>query len=118
MKKIIILSFTLFNLLNAQTIAYKCIDTSDSKYWQYFNIDHNSLHFKAGETTITLFHEKTEHKGNKSIHTFMNNSLTFYVTQETYNFTKLDLTDTKYSYKCHLEQMFSGPTDEHSITNE
>ena len=119
MKKIIILlCITSFNLLYAQTIAYKCIDTQDSKYWQYFNIDHNSLHFKVGKVTVTLYHKKTRYKEEKSIHTFSNGSLTFYVTQITYDFTKLYVTDNQYSYNCHLEQMFSGPTSEHSVINE
>ena len=93
-------------------------DTSDSNYWQYFNIDHNSIHFKDGKIVITLYHKKTKHEQNKSVHTFSNNSVTFYVTHRTYNFTKIYVTDNQYSYNCNLEQMFSGPTDEHSIVNE
>lgn len=117
--KIILLAlcFGFLNLLNAQTIAYKCTDTSDSQYWQYFNIDHNSLHFRAGKTTIILSHKRTTHKQGKSIHAFSNSSLTFYVTQKTHDFTKINVTDGKYNYNCKLEEIFSDFTNKYAITN-
>lgn len=119
MKKIfIILAIGVQMILNAQTVSYKCIDTYDSKYWQYFNIDHNSLHFKDGKHTITLYHKSKRYKGDKSIHTFANNRITFYVTKKTNDIYLLSITDNKYTYDCKVEQIFAGPNNKDSIIVE
>lgn len=117
-KILVIFTVSFLTLLNAQTIAYKCVDTSDSRYWQYFNIDYNSLHFKEGKTMIILYHRKTAHKQGKFIHTFSNNSITFYVTQKSHDFTKIYVTDKEYNYNCQMEKIFSDFTNKYALTNQ
>ena len=101
--------------LNAQTMAYKCTDVDDSQFWNYFNIDYDSLHFKAGEQTQTFYYKQQYQSGDDKKYIFSNNQYTFTVTQKRNNYKKLSITDGKYTYDCNLETILKDFTDKTPI---
>lgn len=91
------------NSLNAQTITYKCIDVDDSKYWNYFNIDFESLHFKVEKQMKIFYYQKTTTDSNAKKFVFSNNQFTFIVIKKRNDFKNLVITDGQYTYDCKFE---------------
>jgi hypothetical protein len=101
--------------LFAQTAVYKCVDSKDAKYWNYFNIDNNSLHFKEGNYT-NIFNFK-EVYFDKDIRTliFTNGKFVFRVNHSVKNSKKLIVLDGRYSYECNLETILEEPKNKTPI---
>lgn len=115
MYKIILIKLFLVLTLNAQTMAYKCTDVDDSKYWNYFNIDYNSLHFKEGKYTNTLYFKDSYKNNDVKTFIFKNDRIKFTVKQRRNNFKNLLISDGRYSYNCILETILKDGTNKTPI---
>ena len=89
--------------LNAQTFAYKCVDVDDSKYWNYFNIDFESLHFQIGKQMKIFYYKNTKDSYETKKFVFSDNQYTFTVIKKRNDFKNLIITDGQYTYDCKFE---------------
>jgi hypothetical protein len=115
MFRLLFLSLICSQSIFAQTLVYKCIDSKDAKYWNYFNIDNNSLHFKEGKyTNVFNFKEVKFEKNIKNL-IFTNGKFEFTVKHKINDYKNLRISDGRYSYNCSLETILEEPKNKTPI---